>query len=62
MINDTSENVLNDFKRVLKSFKRYFEINFYTFSKQGILSCQKITLIISKNKTSTKDKNGNFRA
>ena len=28
MINDTSKKVLNDFKRVLKSFKRYFENKF----------------------------------
>ncbi len=28
MINDISKKVLNDFKRVLKSFKRYFENKF----------------------------------
>lgn len=33
MINDISENVLNDFKRVLKSFKRYFENKFLHFFK-----------------------------
>ena len=31
MINDISKKVLNDFKRVLKSFKRYFENKFLHF-------------------------------
>ena len=62
MINDISKKVLNDFKRVLKSFKRYFENKFLHSFKTRDFILPKITLIISKNKTSVKDKNGNFRA
>lgn len=66
MINDISKKVLNDFKRVLKSFKRYFENKFFHIFKTRdfILPKNYLNYIQKnkKNKESVKDKNGNFRA
>ncbi len=61
MINDISKKVLNDFKRVLKSFKRYFENKFlHSFKTRDFILPENHLNYTQKQKN--KDKNGNFRA
>lgn len=52
MINDISKKILNDFKRVLKSFKRYFENKFLHIFKTRdfILSQNHLNYIQKQNK------------
>lgn len=56
MINDISENVLNDFKRVLKSFKRYFENKFLRFFKTRDFILPKNHLNYTQKKQKIKNK------
>lgn len=58
MINDISKKILNDFKRVLKSFKRYFENKFLHFFKIRDFILPKITLIIPKKNKKIKKAEG----
>ena len=60
MINDISKKVLNDFKRVLKSFKRYFENKFLHIFKTRDFILPKNHLNYTQ-KTKTKNKRKDLR-
>lgn len=56
MINDISKKVLNDFKRVLKSFKRYFENKFLGSFKTRAFILAKNHLNYTQKKQKIKNK------